>query len=116
MALTRTRPAFRRFALALAAAQLLAYGAASVLEAEVERNPGPAHIERAHSDSCVPIHAPASCIACQLLTVHVPVPAATRMPLRTDETRATEIVASLSVAPRAPPTGFLTRAPPITLG
>src|SRR5712672_593875 len=64
------RTLFRRLALALAAAQLVAYAAVPVLEALTERAPGPVALERAHTASCVVLHTPDSCLACQLLSAH----------------------------------------------
>jgi hypothetical protein len=114
--MTRTRLAFRRFALVLAAAQLLAYGAAPLLEAGTERNPGPVHIERAHNQSCVPLHAPDACLACQLLTATARAPEVVRVSLPNDERCSIESVVLTMMAPRPPPAIFLTRAPPQDLG
>ena len=108
----RIRPAFRRFALVLAAAQLVAYGAAPVLEARTERNPGPIHIEKAHNQSCVPMHAPDACLACQLLTASADTPEIVRVSLPRDERCSVEGFVVTVMAPRPPPTIFLTRAPP----
>lgn len=111
MALLRFRPAFRRLALTLAAAQLLAYASAPALEALTERAPGPVSVESGHSKSCVQVHQSATCLACQLLTLtahrgsHVPLP-------RTDAQRSVFIQLAASAAPRAPPSGPLSRAPP----
>jgi len=115
MGMTRTRLAFRRFALMLAAAQLVAYGLAPVLEAAGERNPGPVHIERAHSQSCVPLHAPDACLACQLLTTSAATPDIVRISLPSDERCSTEGMVTTVTAPRPPPLTFLTRAPPTHL-
>lgn len=116
MGLKRSRLAFRRFALVLAAAQLVAYGAAPVLEARTERNPGPVHIERAHNQSCVPPHAPDACLACQLLTATARAPEVVRVSLPSDERCAIEGIVLTVMAPRPPPAIFLTRAPPTVLG
>jgi hypothetical protein len=110
--MTRIHPAFRRFALVLAAAQLVAYGAAPLLEAQNETNPGPVHIERAHSQSCVPLHAPDACLACQLLTAVASAPGIVRVSLPTDERCLIDSAESTVMAPRPPPAIFLTRAPP----
>ena len=115
MAVTRSRPSFRRFALVLAAAQIVAYGLAPVLEAATERNPGPVHIERAHNQSCVPLHAPDACLACQLLTATAATPDIVRVALPSDERCSTEGMVETVMAPRPPPVTFLTRAPPAHL-
>jgi len=111
MASLRFRPVFRRFTLALAAAQLLAYAAAPVVEAMTERAPGPVSIESGHSKTCVQVHQAATCMACQLLTLTATRGQATALP-RTDTQRAVIIQLAASAAPRAPPTGPLSRAPP----
>jgi hypothetical protein len=110
--MTRIHPAFRRFALVLAAAQLVAYGIAPLLEAGTERNPGPAHVERAHSHPCVPLHAPDACLACQLLTASAAAPEIIRVSLPSDERCSIESVVLNAMAPRPPPAIFQTRAPP----
>jgi hypothetical protein len=110
--MTRTRLAFRRFALVLAAAQVVAYGAAPLLEAGIERNPGPAHVERAHSHPCVPLHAPDACLACQLLTASADTPDIVRVSLPSDKRCRIEGVVLNAMAPRPPPAIFQTRAPP----
>src|SRR6266849_333030 len=69
MLFRRCRPALRRLALALAAAQLVAYAAVPILEARAERASGPA-FERKHSSSCVVLHSSATCLACQLCSTH----------------------------------------------
>ena len=114
--MTRTRLAFRRFALVLAAAQLAAYGAAPLLEASTERSPGPVHIERAHDQSCVPIHAPDACLACQLLTASARAPDIVRVSSASDERCGVEGIVLTVMAPRPPPSIYLTRAPPQDLG
>ena len=106
------RLAFRRFALVLAAAQLVAYGVAPVLEARTERNPGLIHIERAHNQSCVPLHAPDACLACQLLTTSAAAPNIVRVALPSDERCTVERTVLTVMAPRPPPAIYLTRAPP----
>ena len=116
MRLNRNRPALRRFAMALAAAQLLAYGAAPVLHGLSERSPGPAHVEAATDQACVPAHAASACIVCQLLTVQARRPDAARIFVAADVARISDNSVPLAAAPRAPPQGFLTRAPPIHLG
>jgi len=115
MGMIRTRLAFRRFALMLAAAQLVAYGLAPVLEASAEWNPGPIHIERAHSQSCVPLHAPDACLACQLLTTSAATPEIVRIALPNDERCYLESMVATVSAPRPPPLTFQTRAPPTHL-
>jgi len=111
----RVRPAFRRFALALAACQLLAYASAPVLEAATDRAPGPIHVEAGHSHSCVPLHAPGECLACQLLSVSAATPEIVQVVLPVDIQRRIESVAPVVRFSRAPPSLVLTRAPPATL-
>ena len=112
MAFSRTRSFIKRFALALAAAQLLAYAAAPLLESVLERTPGPAHFEAASDAPCVPTHGAANCLACQLLTLHARQPEVTRIPDSADVAAAPATAASVAFTARAPDTGFLTRAPP----
>jgi len=112
MAMIPNRLAFRRFALVLAAAQLVAYGIAPVLEARSERNPGPVHIERAHNESCVPLHAPDACLACQLLTASAATPDIVRVSLPSDERCNVESMVLTVMAPRPPQAIYLTRAHP----
>lgn len=107
----RFRPVFRRFALTLAAAQLLAYAAAPVVEAVTERAPGPVSVESGHDQTCVQLHQPATCMACQLLTLTAHRGQSAALP-RTDAQRAVFIQLAASATPRAPPTGPLSRAPP----
>jgi hypothetical protein len=111
MALLRFRPAFRRFALTLAAAQLLAYASAPVVEALTDRTPGPVSIESGHSKACVQIHQESTCMACQLLTLTAHRGQAATVPC-TDSQRAVFIQLAASASPRAPPQGPLSRAPP----
>ena len=99
-------------ALVLATLHVVAYGAAPVLEARTERSPGPVHIERAHNESCVPIHAPDACLACQLLTATARAPEIVRVSLASEERCRVEGVVLTVMAPRPPPATFLTRAPP----
>jgi hypothetical protein len=112
----RSRIAFRRLALSLAAAQLLAYAAAPALEAVGERSPGPVAIEAAHSKACAPIHQPATCLACQMLSMNAQCPAGTSLPSFGSERAASVDLVASAAAPRAPPLRFLSRAPPLTLG
>ncbi len=112
---TRTRPALRRFALVLAAAQLLAYSAAPVIEALTERSPGPASIERAHSQSCTPIHQPSACLACQMLTAHARKADADHGRFGLEEASSSRGVEAVRAAPRAPPGVLRTRSPPLHL-
>lgn len=115
MAFLRTRPAFRRFALSLAAAQLLAYAAAPVVEALTEEMPGPVSVEAAHSTTCVPVHQATTCIACQLLTFSAR--RAESVPVHcTREERAAPVDLTASISPRAPPAPHHSRAPPLPLG
>lgn len=111
----RTLPAFRRFALVIAAAQVVAYAAAPALEASSERVPGPHHVERATGRTCDPVHQPAACLACQLLdvTARAPEPGSAMIAAGL-QARPAE-VESLGAAPRAPPLSYHTRAPPFVL-
>jgi hypothetical protein len=116
MRLNRTGPALRRLALVLGAAQLLAYGAAPVLHGLTDRSPGPAHVEAASDRTCVPAHAASACVVCQMLTLQAHRPETVRVVVGDDEARAGERNLLLAAPPRAPPPGFLTRAPPTPLG
>jgi len=111
----RFRPILRRLALVLAAAQVVAYVAVPVLEAATERNPGPAHIEPAHSDACIPVHAPDACLACQLLTAQAVGAEPARIPRATDQSNTADADERNTPAPRPPPTVQLSRAPPTSL-
>jgi hypothetical protein len=112
MFMLRVRPAFRRFALALAACQLLAYASAPVLEAATDRAPGPIHIEAGHNQSCVPLHAADECLACQLLSASAATPEIVQVVLPIDILHKIESVAPTVRFSRAPPSIVLTRAPP----
>jgi len=116
MAWSRHRTLLRRFALALASAQVLAYSAAPMLEALTERSPGPTHIEAAKDASCVPVHTASHCMACQLLTLHARKPEAVRAPDQADVSSVAHQTSRDIIVTRAPPPGFRTRAPPIHLG
>jgi hypothetical protein len=115
MALTRTRTGFRRLALLIAAAQVVAYATAPAIEAMSERAPGPNAIESAHGRTCAPIHQPAACMACQLLNLTARKSDGGPR-FATIESRAMPIAAAATpAAPRAPPRSNLTRAPPPSL-
>ena len=116
MRLNRNRPALRRLALALAAAQVLAYAAAPVLHGLSERNPGPAHVEAATDQACVPAHAASACVVCQMLTLQARRPDPARIFVAADMAHIGDQAIALSAPARAPPQGFLTRAPPTHLG
>lgn len=116
MRLNRNRPALRRLALALAAAQVLAYAAAPVLHGVTERNPGPAHVEAASDQACVPAHAASACVVCQMLTLQARRPDPARIFVAADVAHIRDNAIERPAPPRAPPQGFLTRAPPIHLG
>ncbi len=107
----RLRPLFRRFAFALAAAQLLAYAAAPVIEASTERSTSQVTLESRHSSSCVQVHQAATCLACQLLTMTAQQGQSAALPC-TDQYHVTYQLLAASMAPHAPPRGQLTRAPP----
>jgi hypothetical protein len=114
MPMTLTRRLFRRFALALATVQLVAFAAAPVLDgmtvaAQVGSGlavdgPGP--------DQDFPAHDPGTCIACQLISsvAALPQPASILVPAD-DAGRREHLPADVprEVFPRQ---GFLSRAPP----
>ena len=110
-----TRPLFRRLALALAAAQIVVYAAAPVLEALTERAPGPVALERAHTSACIVLHAPDSCLACQLLSTHGQVGRGTCPPVGSKELASPAASAQAAWTPRAPPRSTRGRAPPLHL-
>ena len=99
--------------MALATAQLLAYAAAPVVEALTERAPGPVSIEGTHSSHCVKIHEPATCLACQLVTLRGRAAERTRIPQLATQRVAMDAPGHRAAAPRAPPRTALSRAPPI---
>jgi len=109
------RPLRRRLALALAAAQLLAYAAAPLIESRAERAPGPVALERTHTASCVVLHAPDSCLACQLLTIHGQRPEGACVPLAVTSREAATNPRLAAWTPRAPPGTLHSRAPPTHL-
>jgi len=102
---------FRRFALALAAAQLLAYAAVPVLEASTERSTSAVSIESRHSATCVQVHQASACLACQLLTLTAQQGHSVALPCL-DRNHIVFRLFADAVAPRAPPLGPLSRAPP----
>lgn len=59
---------FRRLALVVAFAQGLLYAAAPFAEAQLDRAPARAGIERSHSPECTRLHQPDKCAFCQLAT------------------------------------------------
>ena len=115
MPLHRSLPAFRRFALLIATAQVVAYAAAPVLEASTERAPGPHHVESATGRTCDPVHQPAACLACHLLDVTAREVQGTRAAAPVEAQCRPADVELSGVAPRAPPLTYLTRAPPTIL-
>ena len=115
MPLIRLRPSFRRFALTLAAAQLLAYASVPVIEAATERATAGAAIENGHSKACFPIHAPDTCMACQLLVMSAHRPVQTQRSAEQAARLPIDDRGMASRAPRAPPGPHLSRAPPSTL-
>jgi hypothetical protein len=112
---SHSRTAFRRFALAVAACQLLAYAAAPVVEALTETAPGPVSIERAHTASCVVLHAPDTCLACALLGVHAERPRPTCVPASAIDAPLARAALRDAAPPRAPPRSTHSRAPPADL-
>jgi hypothetical protein len=115
MALLRNRTGFRRFALAIAAAQVLAYAFAPVLEAVTERAAGPNVVEVAHTKTCTPVHQPSTCMACQLLNITASKSDGPQQPAtREDHARPADDGVTIA-CPRAPPAANLSRAPPATL-
>jgi hypothetical protein len=106
------RPLFRRLALALAAAQIVVYAAVPVLEALTENAPGPVALERAHTSSCVVLHAPDSCLACQLLSTHGQAARGTCLPAQLSDAVTPATTSRSSWTPRAPPRSTRSRAPP----
>lgn len=59
---------FRRLALVVAFAQGSLYAAAPFAEAQLDRAPAGAGIERSHSAECTRLHQPDKCAFCQLAT------------------------------------------------
>jgi hypothetical protein len=110
--LMNQRPLFRRLALALAAAQIVVYAAAPVLEALTERAPGPVALERSHSSACVVLHAPDSCLACQLLSALGQAARGTCLPVALSDAVSPATSEHSAWTPRAPPRNSRSRAPP----
>jgi hypothetical protein len=103
----------KRLAFALATAQMLAYAAAPVIEAQTEHAPGPTHIERTHSSHCVRIHQPDTCLACQLVSLRARAGERTSVPVMTSQVAASDPAARTVTVPRAPPRTTRSRAPPL---
>lgn len=112
MRAVRFRSFVRRFALVLAAAQLLAYAAAPVLEGMTEHAIGKAAIHNGHQCSTVTLHEASTCLACQLLTMSAQRAQSAPLPDFGDG-RAAMVELAASSAPRAPPVRVPTRAPPV---
>ena len=106
---------FRRFALALATAQIVVYAAGPALESLSDRAPGPIALERTHTSSCVVLHAPDSCLVCQLLTTAFQPASSASLPVAASNVVAPAVLSLTSLAPRAPPTSLGSRAPPLRL-
>ncbi len=106
------RPLFRRLVLALALAQITAYASAPALESRSEHAAGPVALERAHTHSCIVLHAPDSCLACQLLSAHGQVPRGTSLPVALVLAVAPAASEHSAWTPRAPPRNTRSRAPP----
>lgn len=106
------RPLLRRLALALAAAQIVVYAAAPVLEALTEHAPGPVALEHAHTHACVVLHAPDSCLACQLLSTLGHAARGACLPVVASDAIAPAASTYAAWTPRAPPRGTRSRAPP----
>src|SRR5262245_5691270 len=106
-------PTLKRLAMALATAQLLAYAAAPIIEAQTERAPGPVAIERSHTAQCVRVHQPESCLACQLVSARARAGERTRVPELATQQASLEPAARTASQPRAPPRSTRSRAPPI---
>jgi hypothetical protein len=108
----RYRPLLRRCATVFATAQLLAYAVAPIVEAQVERAPGPVAVENGHSAHCVKVHQPATCLACQVTTSRARAEPQSHVP-ELSATDAPPPSARLRVATtRAPPARPRSRAPP----
>ena len=112
---SRSRPALRRLALALAAAQIVAYAATPVVEALTERAPGPVSLEPIHTATCVILHSSDSCLACQLLSVHGQRACGTSLPAAPPLAAAPDLTTRTSRSLRAPPRHLRSRAPPAHL-
>jgi hypothetical protein len=106
------RPLFRRLVLALAAMQIAAYASAPVLEALSEHAPGPVALERAHTHSCIVLHVPDSCLACQTLSALGHSARGTCIPVALSDVVSPTASAQSGWTPRAPPRSTRSRAPP----
>jgi hypothetical protein len=112
MTLSRSRPALRRLALALATAQLVAYAAVPVVEGRTERVGGPEALERNHTATCVVLHSPISCLACQLLSAHGQRAAGASVPASWLAGRATAVIGEAFASLRPADRSLHSRAPP----
>lgn len=101
----------RRFALALAVAQLTAFALVPVIEAN-ERASGPPTIEAAHQH-CARLHQPATCLACVLLAARARTPERVVLAMTETESRMRESAPAAMAPSRAPPRVLRTRAPPL---
>jgi len=108
----RTRPLLQRLAALLATAQLVAYAVAPVIEAQVERAPGPVSVEEGHSTHCVSVHQAATCLACQLVVTRARAAQPGRVPVLNATHAPSPGAVPLARASRAPPRFPSTRAPP----
>ena len=112
MALDRSRRALRRLALALAACQMVAYAAVPIVEGRTERAAGPVAIERNHTATCVVLHSPASCLACQLLTATGLRADGASVPASSLARSAAQVIGEVVAASRPPDRSLQSRAPP----
>jgi len=114
MALIRFRT-FRRFALAFATAQVVAYASVPMIEAATEHPPGPAAVAPAHSLGRIHLHHASNCLACQLLTAHARLAESARVVVPVVERPAAIHADEAPLASRPPPHTRNTRAPPFAL-
>jgi hypothetical protein len=114
MPMTLTRRLFRRFALALATIQLVAFAVAPVLEGRAVAAQGAVELalDQAGSDRTFPTHDPGTCVACQLLSSIAALPQAATILVRADEGSGRDHRPVDVPRQSFPRQGFHSRAPP----
>jgi hypothetical protein len=115
-AVTRISTTFRRFALALATAQAVAFAAAPVVDAIAHRQHEAGSQQQIRSPERPSTHPDGgNCPACQLVNTHAPRPDAARLALPSANAAAGVAYADAAVPDQAPLKGLHSRAPPTLL-
>ncbi len=108
---SRNRTVLRRLALALAAAQLVAFALAPVIEGMTNHDRGHPTVQVAHEDG-IPVHQDATCLACVLAAARARTPEPVRLVIGRAESRLACVPAPTVTRSLAPPPLPATRAPP----